>query len=223
MKLQDGSRNLRSNRSVQNFVEDLCFSFAADDQQNFSRLHDVLDSHGVCLGRNILYFFKETFICLNGALGQVNAVCLFLECCARLVESDVAVVSKSKKLQVNAADAADGFVVCCTCFFAVRLQSVRNEGALFVDVDMIEQVCVHEVTIALIILRGESFVLVQVYAGDVCEIEVAFVVPLNQLFVSADRGRSGCKAEHCVRFHDHLRGDDVCCFSAHIIIIFCFN
>ena len=39
------------------------------------------------LGRNILYFFKETFICLNGALGQVNAVCLFLECCARLVES----------------------------------------------------------------------------------------------------------------------------------------
>ena len=66
---------------------------------------------------------------------------------------NLAIVSKSKKLQVNAADAADGFVVCCTFFFAVRLQSVRNEGALFVDVDMIEQVGIHEVTIALIILR----------------------------------------------------------------------
>ena len=110
-------------------------------------------------------------------------MCLFLECCARLVESDVAVVSKSKKLQVNAADAADDFVVCCTCFFAVRLQSVRNEGTLFVDVDMIEQVGVHEVTIALIILRRESFVLVQVYAGDICEIKVTFVVPLDKLFI----------------------------------------
>ena len=68
-------------------------------------------------------------------------------------------------------------------FFAVRLQSVRNEGALFVDVDMIEQVGVHEVTIALIILRRESFVLVQVNGGDFGKVQIPLVVPFDQLLV----------------------------------------
>ena len=93
----------------------------------------------------------------------------------------------------------------------------------FVDVDMVEQIGVHEITVALIILRGESFVLVQIYAGYTCEVEIAFVVPLDELFVGADRRRTCCKTKYCVWFHNHLCGDDVCCFSAHIMIIFCFN
>ena len=57
--------------------------------------------------------------------------------------------------------------------------------------------------------------------GHFGEVEVALVIPLHQLCVSAHRGASGRQTQHTVRFHDDLRGDDVRGLAAHVVIVFC--
>ena len=82
------------------------------------------------------------------------------------IEPNMSVSANSQKLHVNAAYAADDLIIICTCFVAVFFQSIWYIGFVFVNVYMIEQICVHEITIALVVVTGKSFILIQVYRCD---------------------------------------------------------
>ena len=78
-------------------------------------------------------------------------------------------MSDSKKLKVNAACSFYNSVILAACFLAVRLQSVWHKGSALINIYMIEQMSVHKVTIALVIISGKSSVLVKVYACNLRE------------------------------------------------------
>ena len=75
----------------------------------------------------------------------------------------------------------DDLIVSLAGFVRIRLQSVGNVGVCLVDVDMVEKVMIHEITIALVVVTGEAFVLVEVDAVNLGEIQIAVARPRVQL------------------------------------------
>ena len=55
------------------------------------------------------------------------------------------------------------------------------------DIYMIEKIGVHEISVALVIFRTESFVFIEVHACNLRKIKITFLIPFNQLFISTDR------------------------------------
>ena len=82
------------------------------------------------------------------------------------IETNMSVSANSQKLDIDSAYTADDLIVIRTCFVTVFFQSVWYIGSVFVNVYMIKQICVHEITIALVIVTGKSFILIQVYRCD---------------------------------------------------------
>ena len=66
----------------------------------------------------------------------------------------MSVVSKAQKLQVNAAQILDDLLIHLAGFVAVRFLSVRYKSMVFADIYMVEQICIHKVTVALVIFRA---------------------------------------------------------------------
>ena len=85
---------------------------------------------------------------------------------------------------------------------------------------MIKQIVMHEIIIALIVLAAESLVLIQIHRPDLRKVKIALFVPRNKLLVKADRRGACCQSQHAVRLHNHLCGNDIRRFPAHICIIF---
>ena len=98
----------------------------------------------------------------------------------------MSIVAKAQKLKIYAADLFDDLIVAGTFFVTVRLGSIRNVGAGQIDIYMLEQIVVHEIVVALVIISIQSFIFIQVNSRNAGEIQIALIVPLNQLFVGAD-------------------------------------
>ena len=138
MKLENGSRNLRGNRAFYHFLEDVCFVCAAYDYNDFTGKHDISDTHSICLFRHIVFGIEETLICVDGACGQIYTVSHRREAVGRFVETDVAVVSQTQKLQIDAAYVSDNLVVCVSGFVCVLLCSIWHECTLFRKIYVVE-------------------------------------------------------------------------------------
>ena len=224
MHLQDGTRTLRGDGAGHDGLDGLGLGQTVGHHQHLAGLHDGLDAHGVSLlGHEVLVAVKEALVGLDGGGGQVHAVGLQLKGFARLVEADVAVGAKAQQLQVDAAHAVDDLVVLCAGVCCIGVGAVGQVDGLRADVHMVKQVLVHEAPVALRMLLGQAAVLVQVDGGDFREVHIALVVPLHQLGIRAHRGAAGGQAQHTVRLHDDLRGDDVCRLAGHILVILCTN
>ena len=67
-----------------------------------------------------------------------------------------------------------------------------------------EQVVLHEVAVALVMLRIEPAVLVQVETGHVLEAQRAGLAILNQAAVQADGGRARGQTQHAIRMRGNV-------------------
>ena len=157
---------MRSNRSADNLFQNISLVSAADNHQNLLCLHNGLDAHSISLLRNIIDAGEETLVCFNGAGLQIYTVSQSSEGVIRLVKSDMSIVAKAQKLKIYAADLFDDLIVASALFIAVRFGSIRNIGAGQVDIYMLEQIIVHEIVVALIIVSGQTLVFIQVYSRN---------------------------------------------------------
>ena len=149
---------------------------------------------------------------------------LLLKCCTRLVEADVTVSADSKQLHIDTTHAADDLIVIRTGFLTVLFQSVWHIGSCLIDIYMVKQICVHKITIALIVISGKSFVFIKIYGCDLRKVQISFFVPLDQLLVHSHRCGACSKSENGIWLHDDLCRHDIRCFSAYVIVIFsCIN
>ena len=96
-------------------------------------------------------------------------------------------------------------------------------GVGLVDVDVIEEVVAHEVVIALHVVVREAAVLVEVIGVNLREVDVALLVPLDELVISADGRAAGSEAEDAVGLEDDLGRDDVGGLAAHVLVVFGVN
>src|SRR5699024_7806434 len=183
VELQDRRRNLGSNRSGKGFRDDLRLVRTGGYKKNLLRLHDRSDSHCISLTGNVFLFFEEALVCLNSARRQIHAVCSLAEFVCRLVETDMSVMSDPQKLKVHSSYALNDLIVFSACFLTVRLKSVGNKSPALVDIYMIKEILVHKVTVALIIVSGKAFVLVQVHTCHLREIKISLFVPFHEILI----------------------------------------
>ena len=162
VELQDGCRNFRCNRSKECFCYDVCLVFSAYNEENLFGTHDRTDSHGVCLSRNVISRSKEAFVCLDGAFLKVYTVCCLWKIFCRLVKTNMSIVSKTEELEIYTPERCNYFLVMCAFCLAVFFCAVRNIGIGRIDIDMIKQVLVHEIVVALIVVSCQTFILVQI-------------------------------------------------------------
>ena len=181
MKLQDRGWALRRDVAVTHVVNGLSLVLAASHNQNAAREHNGLRTHGVSLARDVLHALKQAAICLNGALGKVNAVRTLGKVVVRLVEANVAVVANTKKLQVRIASLCNKLVVLGTSCLNVRIRAVRHVGVLKINIYQVKEVFTHEIVIALRIIVRKAAILVKVVCRNLREVQVSPLAPIGKL------------------------------------------
>ena len=185
--------------------------------------HDGADAHRERLARHVVDAVEEAAVGLDGGLGEVHAVGALHEGVTGLVEADVTVVANAQELEVLVAGGGDGRVVLGAGGLVVLHQSVGHMGVGLVDVHVIEEVHVHEVAIALLVIAGQAAILVEVVGLDLGEVEIAGLVGGNEVLIGPDgRGARG-KAEHAVGLEGNLRRDDGSGLAAHVLVILSAN
>ena len=88
-----------------------------------------------------------------------------------------------------------------------------------VEVDLFEEILMHEIMVALIVRRGESDIFVKVKRGDLGEIQPFVPLHADQFLIKAERRAAGRKSEYHVGFLPQTVGNEPCGFLAHCVII----
>ena len=169
---------------------------------------------------HLITALKETLVGLNGTLGQIHHVGLQAEVVAGLVEGDVAVMAHAQQLEVNAAQLRNEFIIGRTLGIGVLGQAVEHVGVLRMDVNMVEEIVLHEIAVALLMVGGQPEVLVQVDGAGLREGQVALLIPLHKLLIEPYGGTAGGQTQHAVGLVDHLRRDNVGRPAAHGLVVF---
>jgi len=118
---------------------------------------------------------------------------------AGFVETDVPGAADAEDLQVNAARLSDCPLVALAPAKDLRALH-RAIGDVHVsgrNVDVAEQLLVHEPPVAFGVRAGQPVVLVEVERDHVLEAQSLLPVPADQLAIKAHRSGPGRKAEHC--------------------------
>ena len=86
---------------------------------------------------------------------------------------------------------------------------------------MVEQVVIHEVTVALVVRPVQAHVFIQVYAVHLAEVESFLFAAARQFPVHAHRAGTGSQTECTGRVVPYDLLDDVRCFPCAVFIVFC--
>lgn len=219
VQLQNGSGAARSNGAIDHVMDSLSLLLAAGGDHDGTGAHDSMGTHGVGLARNVLDLLEQAAVGLDGALGKVDAMSTVREVIVGLVEADVTVVANAKKLEVRVACGRNHDIVLGASGISIGIGAIGHVGVLDVDVHVVEQVLVHEITITLGVIAVETAILVQVIAAHLGEVNVALLVPLDKLLVGANGSRAGGQAKNAIGLEDNLRRDDIGNLAAHILIV----
>ena len=150
-------------------------------------------------------------------------MCTHYEAVGRLIETDVTVSSDAEKLEIDSAGSCDSRIVFLTFNLNVLCETVRDMGVFLFDVDAVEEIVLHEITVALVVFGRERIVFVKVVALYILEIDFAVFIHFDELFVKTDGRRAGCKTENAVGLLVDLSGDDLSRLHAEGIVILADN
>ncbi len=148
---------------------------------------------------------------------------IFYKRIARFVKTDVAVKADAQKLEVNSAKALYASIVFRAFFFKVSGATVGNKGIFAANVDVVKKVLLHKKAIALLVFFGQTYIFVQIDGNRLAEVNIALVVPINQLAVNANGRGACCQAQYAVGLHNYLGGNNVCRLAAELIVGVNFN
>ena len=139
---------------------------------------------------------------------------------ARLVEADVPVVPQAQKLQIDAAGLRDCLLVSVARRLGIIHRAVGYMCLLDVDIDVVEEVVLHEVTVALVVSSRQAAIFVEIERLRIREADLARVARAHELGIQANRGRARREAEDAVRLRLQLLRDHVRRGNAHLLIVF---
>ena len=81
-----------------------------------------------------------------------------------------------------------------------------NVGVGHVDIDVVEQLIVHEIAIAALMGAFQTDVLVQIVGTNLGKINKAFAVQADELLIGRNRRGTGGKTDHGVGLAGNFRG-----------------
>ena len=139
-----------------------------------------------------------------------------------LVERNVAVVANAQQLQIGRAALAHLGLQLGGVGLGVP-HAAGHEGVGFVDVDVVEQVGVHKIAVALLVRAGQAAVFIQVYGVHLGKIHLARLVHLGQLLINGHGRAAGCKAQLGVGLRVYKVANHARHHSAGFIIAVCHD
>ena len=186
-----------SDRALESTLNDGGFSFTPGEGGDFFGVEDGSAAHGDGLGGDVVDAVEEDGVALSGFFGEIDDAGAGVTSGAGFVEADVSGGADAEDLKVNAAGVFDGLFVGLTMLPEVSLGdgAVGDVDVVGVDVDVVEELVVHEVPVALRVLATEADVLVEVEGDDASEGEAVFGVEATEFLVEVDRGGTGGEAE----------------------------
>ena len=84
---------------------------------------------------------------------------------------------------------------------------------------MIEQMLLHEIAVALLVLRIKTAIFVQIEGGHARKIELAFLETAHELSIQTLGRRTGGQTQHATGLFRNQIGDDIGRSLAHFLII----
>ena len=197
MVLQEGRGDLGGDLPLDRLADDPRLVLAPGHQDDPARLEDRADAHrdrvagGVHLAPEVPRGVPSSQG-IQGDLAGAGALGA-----SGLVEADVAGAPDPEDLEVDPARRPDGRLVLLAVGVHLGLghRPVGNVRVLGQDVDVVEQVRLHEVPVASGLGGRHREVLVQVEADDVAEAQALLAVEANELGVKVERRRSGRQAQ----------------------------
>ena len=148
MELKNRSGYIGSNLAADGVVNSLSLILAVSDKDDLAGVHDTLhaernsvlrNSHGVAA--------EETGVSLSRFDGDLLLMSERIDSSAGLVEADVTVAADSEKLKIDAAGSDDLGIIGCGLVVGEIGTVAGKIGVCNVNVDMIEKVVVHEITV----------------------------------------------------------------------------
>ena len=106
------------------------------------------------------------------------------------------VLSYSAEEKVDASGREDCLLIVGAFLFKVRGVSVEDVDVAGGNVDMVEEVVMHEGVVALGMVLGDAHVFIHVEGDHILERDLPRLVHADEFPVGADGGRSGGKAQH---------------------------
>jgi hypothetical protein len=134
----------------------------------------------------------------------------------------VAVNTGAAQEQVDAAVGSDLILVALALSFQILSHAVENVDVLCGDVDMVEEIIVHEVPVALVMLTGQTNILVHVESNNILEGHFTSLVLLDQALIDTQRGGASGQAQNkwtvCLVIIDSI-GNVISCPCTHLIVV----
>ena len=137
---------------------------------------------------------------------------------ARLVEADVSVPAHAQKLDVDVAVGQD-----CVELSQVGLHvagAFGHIGVVFVDVDMVKEVGIHEIAVALVVGGLQTHIFVQIHTVYPGEIQTLLTAAAGQLLVHTHRAGTGGQTQAAIGLGADDLFKNVCCDGALLGIVF---
>ena len=228
MHLERAASPLLAHIALDRLSQSACLIVAVDQDDNFLSVCDSADTYGQSVSRNLLRIIvKESGVdnaCVRCQCAKAGAGC---KGCERLVESEMSVNTDTAHEEVDAAVGSDFSFVARALCFRVLSEAVKNVDVLRLHIyKMIEEIIVHEIPVALVMLARETYIFVHVECDDICKTHFAGLIHADKLLINADRRRSGRKTENersVFLVVIDLLSDIVRCPLAHLIVIFLNN
>jgi hypothetical protein len=218
MELQGGGGNRGSDRAFNGFRNGGGFGLAGGEQEDSPGLEDGADSHGDGATGALLALGEELGVIVHRFLAQDLQARARADARSRLVETDMAVAADTQQLKIDSAGFPDGVFIRSAILVVIAANgSVGNVDVAGIDVDVGEEVFVHEMLKAPGMSSGKPQVLIEIEGHDAREIEGALFVKTDEMFVNADHGAAGGQTKHQRRLlmnraGDELRGLQTNCF-----------
>ena len=114
----------------------------------------------------------------------------------RLVKGDVPVAADPQDLQIDAARVLDHLFVALATGLEVRRPAVGHMRLGGDKVQVLEQILLHEVAVALRMVLRQADVFIQVEGGDLGKVEPFFAMQANQFPIHAQGRSARGKSQH---------------------------
>ena len=208
--LKQGCRNIICWFTNNSPCHSIALARAGRQEEDLAALHDGRYPHRQGLRRHLrLVVSEEARVGVDRALGQVDDARPAVPRGPRLVEGDVPVVPDPQEPDVARTDRLELLFVALTFLLTLLSHSIEKVDVLRLDVDLAEEVLLHEEAVALVVGGREPHVLVQVERPDLREVQALLAVEAGELLVDRDGGRPGRQTQNAIRLAAHDLGDAV--------------
>ncbi len=197
MFLEEAGGDRGGHRAFDGLLHDLRFGFTEGEEEDALGGEDGADAHGDGAAGDELFAEEIAGGVESGDAVEGDEAGAAVARGAGLVEADVTGAADAEELEVDSAGGGDGGFV----LLAEGGDGFGGEGAvgdvdvLARDIDVVEEVFVHETVVALELAGVHGEVFVEVEGDDVLEGEIFFLVEADEFGVDGDGGGSGGEAE----------------------------